>query len=232
MGQLGRKQTVDSNLTAIHHSPKSLPTVFPPKEKKGICDRKKLVAMKISWLISLTSVKMGLFWCWQFNNGLCLCVSLANFSCAAGYDVCARRAGMEGVSYKWGKDIIFGFFFSFHFVHRNFFFFFFNCLASATSVGSVDCLGGLFHPCFEMETDNELRPLLLSSPLTDWKMIVSNEAISLYQKKKKQSWIYLYIYGKYFGHFQKPAAPQKPPANSKLLWEQQTQNWRYWHDEI
>lgn len=124
MGRLGRKQTVDSNLTAIHHSPKSLPTVFPPKEKKGICDRKKLVAMKILWLILLSSVKMGLFWCWQFNNGLCLCVSLANFSCAAGYDVCARRAGMEGVSYKWGKDVIFGFFFFLSLCPRELFFFF------------------------------------------------------------------------------------------------------------
>lgn len=47
MGRLGRKQTVDSNLTAIHHSPKSLPTVFPPKQKKAFVIE-KMVAMKIS----------------------------------------------------------------------------------------------------------------------------------------------------------------------------------------
>lgn len=119
----------------------------PPKEKKAFVIE-KMVAVKISWLISLSSVKIGLFWCWQFNNGLCLCVSLANFSCAAGYDICARRAGMEGVSYKWGKDVIFWYFFFLSLCPRELFFFFFNCVASATSVGSVDYLGGLFHPCF------------------------------------------------------------------------------------
>lgn len=35
---------------------------------------------------------------------------------------------------------------------------------------------------------------LLLSPLTDWKIIVNNEAVSLYQTM--DSWIYLYIYGK------------------------------------
>lgn len=43
------------------------------------------------------------------NNDLCL--SLTHFSCAAGYDICARRVGMEGVSHKWGKEVNFWFFF-------------------------------------------------------------------------------------------------------------------------
>lgn len=41
--------------------------------------------------------------------------------------------------------------------------------------------------------------------------MVNNEAISLYQPE--DSCIYLYIYGKYFGYFQKPHAPQKPIQN-------------------
>lgn len=114
----GVAQTVDSNLTAIHQSPKSAAAVYDPtpintkieRKKKLICDRKKKkkkqnsVAIEILWLISISGVKIVLFVCWQMNNDLCSCVSLACFSCAAGYDVCARGAGMEDVPDKWGKE--------------------------------------------------------------------------------------------------------------------------------
>lgn len=192
MGRLGRKQTVDSNLTAIHQSPKSLPSVFPPKEKKAFVIEKKWLQWRFRDWFHFPVWKLA---CFGVDNLImvCACVSLWPISVVL-LDTTSvlGELGWKAYPINGVRMSFFDFSFFFHFVHGNFFFFL-NRVASATSVSSLDYLGGLFHPCFEMETDNEPRPLLLSSPLTDWKMIVNNEAISLYQKKNKAGYVFTFM---------------------------------------
>lgn len=115
--------------------------------------------------ISISSVKIGLFVCWQITN---VCVFAPSppsprLSCAAGYDVRARRAWMEDLSYKRGKEGNFQISASFQDTRLS--------AASMTSIililnGSNGC-SDLFHPCFcsdpfcphgkycYLDTDNE-----------------------------------------------------------------------------
>lgn len=110
--------TVDSNLTAIHQSPKSVARGKTCCFHCWYCQAHKYASRKVisfntkmKWMdtfmtdISISKVKIGLFVFWQIANG-CIFPSplFSHYSCAAGYDVCARRAWMEDISYKWGKE--------------------------------------------------------------------------------------------------------------------------------
>lgn len=118
MGWLGREQTADSNLTAIHQSSNCVTSSkkccsqclhhHPHKysSKKVISVRIKKSKWTCIWLIFQFPVwKWDFFVCWQITN---VCHFPLYFSghcsCAAGYHISAWRARMEDLSYKWGKE--------------------------------------------------------------------------------------------------------------------------------
>lgn len=109
--------------------------------------------------------------CWQTNNDLCSCVCLAHFSRAAGYDVCARGAGMEDVSYKWGKEENFRFFSPLFCLLWLFFLkvrIWCHIYRLNSILGTGEAAGGLIRPCVGW------CPSFLMRNVVTWKQIMSH----------------------------------------------------------
>lgn len=105
---------VDSNLTAIHQSPNCVASgkkccfvsvydtvLINNCGKKAVSVNQEVSKQICLWVI-FQFPRGKVFACWRITY---VCVSpLIFLSYTAGHDICAWRAWMEDISYKWGKE--------------------------------------------------------------------------------------------------------------------------------